>query len=52
MGDGGRPSSVVVRTEALNHREGPWLKTVVLNVVGKGAAVIASDVDREDERWT
>ena len=44
-------SRAVVRTAALNHREGPWLKTVVLNVVGKGAAVIASGVGREDERW-
>jgi hypothetical protein len=32
------PSRVVVRTKALNHREGHWLKTVVLNVVGKGVA--------------
>ena len=31
------PSRVVLRKKALNHREGPWLKTVVLNVVGKGA---------------
>jgi hypothetical protein len=29
------PSRVVLRKKALNHREGPWLKTVVLNVVGK-----------------
>jgi hypothetical protein len=34
----GWPSRVVLRKKALNHREGPWLKTVVLNVVGKGAA--------------
>jgi hypothetical protein len=33
----GWPSRVGVRTQALNHREGPWLKTVVLSVVGKGA---------------
>ena len=32
------PSRVVLRKKALNRREGPWLKTVVLNVVGKGAA--------------
>jgi hypothetical protein len=32
------PSRVVLRKRALNHREGPWLKTVVLNVVGKGTA--------------
>ncbi len=43
-------SRVVVRTMDLNRREGHWLKTVVLNVVGKGAAVIASGVGREDER--
>ncbi len=34
----GWPSRVVLRKKALNRREGPWLKTVVLNVVGKGAA--------------
>jgi hypothetical protein len=43
-------SRVVLRKMALNHREGHWLKTVVLNVVGEGAAMIASGVDREDER--
>jgi hypothetical protein len=32
------PSRVVLRKRALNRREGPWLKTVVLNVVGKGMA--------------
>jgi hypothetical protein len=32
------PSRVGFAEEALNRREGPWLKTVVLNVVGKGAA--------------
>ena len=31
------PSRVVLRKKALNHREGHWLKTVVLSVVGKGA---------------
>ena len=31
------PSRVVLRKKALNRREGHWLKTVVLNVVGKGA---------------
>ena len=39
-----------MRKMASNRREGHWLKTVVLNVVGKGAAVIVSGVDREDER--
>jgi hypothetical protein len=43
-------SRVVLRKMALNHREGHWLKTVVLNVVGKGAAVIASGTGRENER--
>ena len=45
------PSRVVLRRKALNRREGPWLKTVVLNGVGKGAAVIVSGVGRKDERW-
>ena len=31
------PSRVVLRKKALNRREGHWLKTVVLSVVGKGA---------------
>jgi hypothetical protein len=44
------PSGTGVRTQVPNHHEGRWLKTVVLSVVGKGAAVIASGVDREDER--
>ena len=44
------PSGAAVRTEAPNHHEGRWLMTVVLSVVGKGAAVTASGVDREDER--
>jgi hypothetical protein len=44
------PSGAAVRTEAPNHHEGRWLVTVVLSVVGKGAAVTASGVDREDER--
>jgi hypothetical protein len=43
-------SRVVLRKMALNHREGHWLKTVVLNVVGKGAVVIASGAGREDGR--
>ena len=30
------PSRAGLRRQALNRREGPWLKTVVLNVVGKG----------------
>jgi hypothetical protein len=40
-----------LREEASNHLPGPWLKTVVLNGVGKGAAVTVSGVDRKDERW-
>src|SRR5664279_184629 len=44
------PSGAVVRTVAPNHHEGRWLVTVVLSVVGKGAAVTASGVEREDER--
>jgi hypothetical protein len=40
-----------LREETSNHLPGPWLKTVVLNGVGKGAAMIASDMDRKDERW-
>ena len=32
------PSGAVLRKEASNHHEGHWLKTVVLNVVGKGVA--------------
>jgi hypothetical protein len=44
------PSGAVLRKKASNHHEGRWLKTVVLSVVGKGATVIASGVDREDER--
>jgi hypothetical protein len=32
------PSRVGVRTQALNHHEGPRLKTGVLSVVGKGTA--------------
>ncbi len=44
------PSGVGLRKQAPNHHEGRWLKTVVLSVVGKGAAMIASGVDREDER--
>jgi hypothetical protein len=44
------PSGAVLRKKASNHHEGRWLKTVVLSVVGKGAAMIASGMDREDER--
>ena len=44
------PSGTGVRTQVPNHHEGRWLKTVVLSVVGKGAAAIASGADREDER--
>jgi hypothetical protein len=32
------PSRVGLRRQALNHPEGLWLMTVVLNVVGKGVA--------------
>ena len=39
-----------MREEASNHLPGPWLKTVVLSGAGKGAAVIASGMDRKDER--
>jgi hypothetical protein len=46
------PSGVALRGEASNRPHLHWLKTVVENVVGKGAAVIASGVGREDERWT
>jgi hypothetical protein len=51
--DGGNvwTSGVALREEASNHLPGPWLKTVVLNGVGKGVATIASGVGREDERW-
>jgi hypothetical protein len=45
------PSRAALRGEALNHRELHWLKTVVVSVAGKGAAVIASGEVREDERW-
>jgi hypothetical protein len=44
------PSGAGLRERASNHPEGRWLKTVVLSVVGKGVAVTASGVDREDER--
>jgi len=44
------PSGTGLRKQVPNRHEGRWLKTVVLSVVGKGAAVIASGVDREDER--
>jgi hypothetical protein len=44
------PSGTGLRKQVPNHHEGRWLKTVVLSVVGKGAAVTASGVDREDER--
>ena len=51
--DGGNlwTSGVSLREEASNHLPGPWLKTVVLNGVGKGVAKTASGVGREDERW-
>jgi hypothetical protein len=40
-----------LRKETSNHPEGRWLKTVVLNVAGKGVTLIASGAGREDERW-
>ena len=46
------PSGVALRGEASNRPQLHWLKTVVVNVVGKGVAVIASGAGREDERWT
>ena len=39
------PSRVGLRRRALNRREGLWLMTVVLNVVGKG-------VTRSRQVWT
>jgi hypothetical protein len=47
-----RPSSVGLRGQALNRPVLRWLKTVVVSDREKGAAVIASGVGREDERWT
>ena len=46
------PSRTALRGEVLNRPLLHWLKTVVESVVGKGAALIASGVGREDERWT
>ncbi len=43
------PSGAVLRKKASNHREGRWLKTVVLSVVERRGRT-ASGVDREDER--
>ena len=45
-------SGVALRGEASNRPEVHWLKTVVLNVVGKRRDLIASGMGREDERWT
>jgi hypothetical protein len=46
------PSGAALRGEASNRPQVHWLKTVVLNVVGKRRGLIASGVGREDERWT
>jgi hypothetical protein len=40
-----------LREGAPNRLPGPWLKTVVLNGVGKGVAATVSGVGRKDERW-
>ena len=48
-GDEGRPFGVALREEASNRPPGPWLKTVVLNGVGKGALDV-SGRDQEGER--
>jgi hypothetical protein len=45
------PSGVALRGVASNRPPGLWLKTVVLNGVGKGVIRNASGVDRKDERW-
>jgi hypothetical protein len=44
------PSGTGLRKQVPNRHEGRWLKTVVLSVVGKGAAVTVSGMDREDGR--
>ena len=49
MGDEGRPLGVALREEASNRPPGPWLKTVVLSGVGKGALDV-SGRDQEGER--
>jgi len=51
--DGGSsgPPGPPYEEEASNHSPVPWLKTVVLNGVRKGVALITSGVGREDERW-
>jgi hypothetical protein len=46
------PSGAALRGEAPNRPQVHWLKTVVLNVVGKRRDLIASGRGREDERWT
>jgi hypothetical protein len=46
------PSGAALRGEASNRPQVHWLKTVVLNVVGKRRDSIASGTGREDERWT
>jgi hypothetical protein len=49
VGDEGRPFGVALREEASNRPPGPWLKTVVLSGVGKGAHDV-SGRDQEGER--
>jgi hypothetical protein len=44
-------SGAALRGEASNHPQLHWLKTVVVNVVGKVAALTAAGGGREDERW-
>ena len=48
-GDEGRPFGVALREGASNRPPGPWLKTVVLSGVGKGALDV-SGRDQEGER--
>ncbi len=45
------PSGIALRGEVSNRPQLHWLKTVVVNVVGKRRGLIASGVGREDERW-
>lgn len=45
-------SGIALRGEIPNRPELHWLKTAVVNVVGKGVTLIASGEVREDERWT
>ena len=45
------PSGAALRGEAPNRPQLHWLKTVVVNVVGKSRGLTAAGVGREDERW-